>query len=243
MKIMFITPLFNGLPFLTFHYPQFIKLKLPWEWHIVEGTAMAEHGHLGVENSTDGSFEYVRSLRHDKRVVFTRHVALKDMTDAMNVPMVHVTEETLLFKLDHDEVWTTAQIETIHALFQSRPEKNHALFWCRYYIGPDIVVTTRNTWGNSSGEWPRAWRVKPGDRWASEVPPRIDGQRINAFSQDETEAHGLVMEEQATAKEARYFQKGTLDGWRRLQANTQWPCRLKDFFPWVQPETMADKLK
>lgn len=238
------------MPWVTFHYPEFRKLKLPWEWHVIDGLAEQEHGHVGGYGSTDGTKEYFRDMKWDNRVQFHNLLNVASMAFTMNVPMGSISAETLVFKVDCDEIWTADQIHEIHAMFSENPSKNHALFWCNYYIGPKVIVTTRNAWGNKSGEWPRVWRVNPGARWFAETPPIIEGMVLNAFTQDQTERRGLVfdhyayvLESQAREKDVRYHQTGTYEGWLRLQKNTQWPVRLKNFFPWVEPEVMADCIR
>lgn len=250
MKLMFITPVYNGMPWVTFHYPEFRKLTLPWEWHVVDGLAKAEHGHMGGEYSDDGTAEYFRSIEWDKRVTYWREGHLTDMTEAMNKPMHLISEPTLLWKLDHDEVWDAGMIERTHKLFIDHPEKTAAFFWCRYLVGTDIEVTSKNTWGNRSGEWLRVWRVNPGMRWLSETSPVIEGLEVDAFDQWDTDLLGLVFNHfayvcpiQPESKEKRYGQASNFEGWKRLQRHRDFPTPLKPFFPWVDDETIVDKVR
>jgi hypothetical protein len=64
---------------------------------------------------------------------------------------------------------------------------------------------------------------------------------------DQTESLGLVFqhfayatEPQIVFKEEYYGYKGALNGWRALQAVTDFPVPLKNYFPWVRDETMVD---
>ncbi len=137
-----------------------------------------------------------------------------------------------------------------NALFEKHPQKTAAYFWCRYLVGTDIEVTSRNTWGNRSGEWLRVWKVIPGMRWLSETSPVIEGLNIDAFSQSQTDLEGLgfnhyayVSPSQPEAKEKRYGQHDNYHGWKRLQAHGDFPTKLKPFFPWVDEDTIVDKVR
>ena len=79
MHICFFTPVKDGMPWITFHYPELCKLPFDWIWHIVEGTASLDpatdlHPWIAPGLSADGTTEYLRNLASvDRRVqVFSR---------------------------------------------------------------------------------------------------------------------------------------------------------------------------
>lgn len=168
-----------------------------------------------------------------------------------NRALQDMKEPGLLWEIDADELWTSIQIEMICSMFQANHFSNCADFYCRYFVGHHIAVDrVLGTWTNSFDTmWRRAWRFEPGMVFKSHEPPIIDGQVRNPFTHDQTEANGCVFdhyayvtEEQVRFKECYYGYRGALEGWRRLQQNTQWPARLKNFLPWIKDETSARPL-
>jgi hypothetical protein len=151
------------------------------------------------------------------------------------------------------------------------PDRRAAYYRCHYFVGPDLVVTTRDGYGNGPWEWLRTWRYRPGDRWLAHEPPilatrleaflqwkrRWRGRRPKptvppgdprAFSRDETEREGLVfqhlayvLEAQVRFKESYYGYAGALDRWHALQATPTLPVALRDVFPWVVEDALVDR--
>jgi hypothetical protein len=183
---------------------------------------------------------------------------------------VNIKEECLLWQVDADELWTAEQIIRCRELFIANPEKRAAYYWCHFFVGPDHVITTRNTYGNNSSfEWLRSWRFKPGDRWESHEPPGLfhrfepwrqwarllRGKRLRppfsatdpeVFSHAETEAAGLIFQHlayviapQLKFKETYYGYQGAPERWRDMLAQKHFPLALKDYFPWVKDEAQV----
>jgi glycosyltransferase involved in cell wall biosynthesis len=107
-------------------------------------------------------------------------------------------------------------------------------------------------------EWLRTWRYVPNCRWAAHEPPRLaalqpdgswaDQGLLKPLRHEETEAAGLVFHHYAYARESQlrfkeiyYGYANAVEGWRRLQAQTEFPRALKEFFPWVRDETQVDR--
>ncbi len=160
---------------------------------------------------------------------------------------------SLLWEVDVDELWTAEQLVRGRELFLAHPDRRAAYYRCHYFVGPDLVVATRDGYGNGAWEWLRTWRYRPGDRWLAHEPPilatrfeawrqwkrRRRGRRPKppflpgdprTFSRDETEREGLVfqhlayvLERQVRFKERYYGYPGAVDRWRAMQAATAFP--------------------
>jgi hypothetical protein len=287
--IHFFTIVLNGEPFIRHHIDVFSQLAFPWHWHIVEGVAALKHDTAWsvanggrIDNrfhrqgrSNDGTTEYLDDLqrRFPNQVTVYRkpHGTFWDgKVEMVNAPLVNFREEGLLWQVDVDEYWTVDQIATCRRLFVEHPDRRAAFFWCHYYVGPGLVTTTRETYANnSSSDWLRVWRYRPGDRWVQHEPPlladrwgrvhasvrRLLGRQpkfgvaaLNAFRQDEMEANGLVFKhwayvipEQVSFKEHYYGLANALRLWRRLQEESAFPVRLGDYLEWVKDDTLVDR--
>lgn len=280
LPIHFFTIVLNGQPFIQHHIKILQQLPFLWHWHIVEGVAelkedtswsVAAGGCIPasfLKNclSIDGTSEYLDELKRafpDQITVHRRPAGQTwDGKCAMvNAPLAIITDECLLWQLDADELWTTTQIIRCRSLFLAHPEKSAALFFCRYFVGPNLVITSRDTYGNNSNyEWLRVWRYQSGDRWLTHEPPclgrstpgkpPIDVAKLDTFSHAQTESMGLVfqhyayaIEAQVAFKEIYYGYQGAVAQWRRLQSESEFPQRLGRYFSWVRDEAIVKKLK
>ena len=276
VPIHFFTIVLNGEPFIRHHLDLFRKLPFRWHWHIIEGVADLKHdtawslsngGHVGERFhsdglSVDGTTAYLDRIAGE----FPEHITLyrkpkgrfwDGKLEMVNAPLVNLSEQCLLWQIDADELWTAHQIETMHAMFQSNPDKTAAYFFCHFFVGPQLVTVTRNTYGNHTGyEWLRIWRYSPGDFWRSHEPPRlvrsnssggvVDLGVANPFSHAETESRGLVFqhyayatEEQVRFKESYYGYKNAVRQWQRMQNARCFPVKLKNYLSWVKDETQV----
>ncbi len=275
LPVHFFTIVLNGQPFIRHHIEQLRQLPFRWHWHIVEGVAELNHdtawskaagGKIPASLhraglSADGTTEYLDALQKE----FPEHVTIyrpaagrfwDGKREMVNAPLAHIHEPCLLWQVDADELWTTSQIIRTRSLFLAHPENTAALFHCEYFVGPKLVITSRDTYGNHSEfEWLRVWRYEPLDRWAAHEPPRLhrgeqDVASINAFRQAETEAMGLVFqhyayatEEQIRFKETYYGYAGATRQWRKLQRAENFPQRLAEHFAWVKDEATVDSIE
>ena len=280
LKIHFFTIVLNGMPFIDKHIETFLKIESDWHWHIIEGVAelkndtawsVANGGriesyfhHNGLSN--DGTTEYLDSLKKK----FPNKISLyrKDhgenwngKKEMVNAPLPFIEEEALLWQIDADEFWSANQINKTSQLFASNPKKYAAFYWCDYFVGPEIVISTRNGYANNpSQEWERTWRFLPHFRWASHEPPTLVEKTFSGeikairnrgvFSHQETESEGLVFqhfayvyEDQLRFKEKYYGYKDAVLNWKRLQKNNLFPAKLADFFNWVSDDTLVDKVE
>lgn len=277
LPIHFFTIVLNGEPFIRYHINVLRHLPFEWHWHIVEGVAGlrhdtawslanggridARHHHDGL--SLDGTSGYIDELAS----CFPGNISIYrpepgkfwDGKLAMvNAPLANIRQESLLWQVDVDEFWTFEQICSARQLFADHPDKTAAFYWCRYFVGKRLLVSSRNCYSqNPAIEWLRTWRFTPGCRWLAHEPPRlhcpapdgtaIDVATLNPFLHAETEAKGLVFQhyayllpQQLRFKESYYGYSQAFFHWLQLQKERGFPLRLGDFFPWVTDSTRVD---
>lgn len=261
MRLHFTTIVLNGMPWITLHYQQMVRLPFDWEWHISDGVCHPGHcTHCQIlppGQSTDGTLEYLRMLsRHDSRVKVWAKPVWKGKIEAYNASLP-VREQVLLWQIDADELYTAQQFATVRNMFIAEQEKpldqrrNACRFFCDYFFGPDIRIITRGGFGNCSYEWNRVWLIEPGMKFSQHEPPRITGLTERWIEREETEAVGCVFVHMAYAtrsqlelKAAYYDHKyrDAVANWEALQRNTVWPTELHQFCKWVEPGVMVDKI-
>ena len=191
LPIHFFTIVLNGEPFIRYHEDVFRRLTVPWHWHIVEGVAALRHdtawsvangGHIPDDvhdrgRSNDGTTAYLDELA----VRFPENVSLyrkpldrfwAGKREMVNAPLPSIKEPCLLWQIDNDELWTVAQIDTVHALFTRDPARTAAYYWCWYYVAPGKIISTRHNYAQDPArEWLRTWRYAPGAHWVAHEPP------------------------------------------------------------------------
>lgn len=278
MPVHFFTIVLNGMPFIRYHIEQFRHLPFRWHWHIVEGAARLAHdtawsvaagGRLPESYhrqglSVDGTTEYLDQLaaRFPEQISLYRKPPgeLWDgKREMVNAPLAQINEPCLLWQVDADELWTRVQLAQGRQMFLDAPDRTAAYYWCHFFVGPALVVTSRNCYSQQGGqEWLRTWRFAPGDFWLTHEPPRLarradgdtalDVARICPFTNDETEAKGLVFQhfayttlDQLRFKEQYYGYQGAVFHWLRLQKEQQFPRFLREYFPWVRDHTTIDR--
>ncbi len=280
LPIHFFTIVLNGEPFIRYHIDVFKQLSCKWHWHIIEGVADLKHDTAwSVQNgglvtdeihkngrSNDGTSEYLDELAQ----LYLENITLyrkpegafwDGKREMVNAPLTNIQQECLLWQVDVDELWTVEQINTARQLFITHPEKTAAFYWCWYFVGEDLIISTRNCYAeNPQQDWLRTWRFKPGSFWAAHEPPVLvesigEGQQqnvaaVNPFLHAETEKQGLIFQhfayvtpEQLKFKEQYYGYQNAVNQWNTLQSETNFPVYLRQYFPWVQDQTMVDKAK
>lgn len=277
LPIHLFTIVLNGEPFIRHHIEVFKQLPFKWHWHIIEGVADLKHDtawslQYGAKItddlhsnglSNDGTTEYIDKIKGqfpENITVYRKPGGIfwDGKREMVNAPLVNINEECLLWQVDSDELWTIEQLCTARSLFITHPEKTAAYYYCIYFVGENLAITTRNTYGNhTSYEWLRTWRYLPGDGWQAHEPPKLsrhteDGQwvdiaAINPFRHAETEDHSLVFHHFSYATEAQLFFKeryfgysGAVDQWKLLQQQTSFPVLLRRFFRWVEDNALVD---
>jgi hypothetical protein len=255
MKICLFTIVLDGMPWITHHYKMLAGSNLDWRWTIVEGTALPTKDTAWVAGisprlSMDGTTEYVDSIKDD-RVKVIRRLSWQNKTEMVNAAVAGFPD-CVLMQVDSDELWTAAQLEKIVSLYARMPGINGMKFFCRYFIGPDIVTVTDNAYGNNSGEWLRSWRFRRGMRFNRHEPPTLNLNRGFFLNRDSTRRAGLVFDHMSWVTESQvrfkceYYGKqyaNGLEGWKRLQENKIWPAKIKDYLPWVDEKAYAAKVQ
>jgi glycosyltransferase involved in cell wall biosynthesis len=269
------------MPFIKHHIEEFSKTQLDWHWHIVEGLAELSHdtawslssgGDITPTQrsstlSNDGTSEYIDLLKKEypNRISVYRKekgILWDGKIEMVRAPLAKLTEECLLWQIDCDEHWNSQQIRNVNNKFANDEGKNAAWFWCNYYVGNDITITSRNCYAqNPNQEWLRVWKFQPGDDWTAHEPPILTGKRNgnnvdigrhNPFMHDEMESIGAVFDhyayvlpEQLKFKETYYGYKGALKQWQNLQLDIEkkGEAKLGDYFHWVKDETTVKKKK
>lgn len=255
--ITFFTIVLDGEPWIERHYPVFQTLTIPWRWIVVEGVAGNKNctswcAGIAGRISTDGTHEYLKELAfQDQRVnpIF-RPYWPNGKVQMCNTALAFIDKPCLLWQVDSDELWTKEQIEKVAQLMAKNPQYNCADFYCRYFVGPArYVEILPNSFGNHCAyEWRRVWRFEPGMRFKTHEPPVIEGQERHPLTHEVTKAFGCVFDHYAyaTLKSMEFrsvyyagannpnahLWRNCLEGWDRLQQATL-PCKLKDYFPWV----------
>jgi hypothetical protein len=279
LPVHFFTIVLNGEPFIRYHLNSMKALPFRWHWHVIEGLADLKHdtswslpygATLPTDaacngRSIDGTAEYLDQIAGENRENITVYRApRKNIWDGklemVAAPLKQIHEPCLLWEIDADELWTTGQLVRGRELFLDTPERNAAIFYCWYFVGPQLVIDRRRKY--SEIQWRRVWRFRPGMRWFAHEPPMlgtptddprkwIDVATQNPFGPAETEQHGLVFQHFAYAtetqlrfKERYYGYKGITEQWRSLQDTSAYPVRLKDYFnwPWVSPDAMVERV-
>ncbi len=278
LPIHFFTIVLNGMPFLEYHINAFKALNVPWHWHIVEGVATLNHdtawsvsqgGHIPQQMhrnglSNDGTSSYIDNLakEYPSNISIYRKPAGQfwdGKREMVAAPLPHLPAQCLLWQLDNDELWTPQQIHTLHEMFAKDPSRTAAWFWCHYFVGPELAISTRNCYAQNPGqEWLRVWKFERGMEWVSHEPPVLARRNqfgqvsnvglANPFMHADTERAGLVFqhmsyvtEAQIAFKESYYGYRGATASWNALQNQHEFPVPLKNFFPWVQDSTMVDR--
>lgn len=264
LPLHIITIVLDGMPWIAWHYEEFKKLREPWTWWVLEGVAQPRKDTSWVAEvaprlSVDGTTDWMKALAaQEPRVRYVAQPAWPGKTQMFNHALDRVQDpEFVLWQVDHDEIWTAEQIEAGREMLSAGPH-NCAYFRCRYFVGPDIVITNREGFGNHGAyEWRRAWKVKSPAMFETHEPPVVAGFEPRPADRDATERLGLVFDHFAYATEAQVRWKETyygsknnangwkyrnaVDGWRRLQAAPM-PCQdVGAYLPWVGPGVRADR--
>lgn len=253
-----VTLVLDGMPFLPIQFSNFNRIDtslVDWKWHIVHGVS-ANTGSTkwcqpqSPRLSNDGTTELLATWKNHPRISIHECEFWSGGKDHMFCRALDgIVRPTTLLQVDADEIWEHEQLETLVGFFNAYQEINCARFFCQYFLGPNIVITSQDGYGNAAWDWFRAWRYSPGHKLISHEPPNIDGLMQPCATREQTRDAGLVFqhwaymfEKQVAYKQDFYGYKDAVKHWRRLQSNTQWPIKLKTFLPWVDDNAIADVL-
>lgn len=252
MKLAILTIVLDGMKFLPAQLFTLNRLKCDWTWYIVEGAAnnggstswcKPQDGRL----SRDGTTEFLHLLRDHPRIRILQRQCWPSKDDMCNAALELIKEPCCLLQMDVDEIWTSDQLELIAGMFNEFPSYNVAHFYCRFFVGPNIIINHESDKRNN--RWFRAFRFKPGSKFIKHEPPVLENAGGLPLEPETTLAMGLmfdhyayVLPSQVAFKEAFYGYKNALANWQKLQRNTKWPVKLKQFLPWCHPDSIAEKL-
>lgn len=260
-KLAVFTIVLDGIYFLPAQFFTLSRLSfdIDWHWYIVEGAA-ANTGSTKwcrpqqPRLSKDGTTEFIRSLAGHPRIHIDQREYWPGGKDEMvNAALAHIKEPSVLLQCDADEMWTPEQIEKICAIFATT-DATQLLFDCVFHVGPNLVITSKNTYGGRRGEWARAFRFEPGMTMRHEPPiltsPNGRIQTARIMPNEETRKRGLVFhhyaycfESQVKYKEAYYGYSDAVFHWTRLQNHQgPWPVKLRDYLHWSDDDATVDRL-
>lgn len=253
-----VTLALDAMPFLPMQLAMLNRVDtklVNWHLTVVEGAAANTNSTAWCQPqtarlSTDGTTELLDTWKSHPRISVYRKPFWPGGKDEMfNQALRNITRPGVLLQVDCDELWLPNQLESLLDFFAAYGQIKCAMFFSRYFLGPNIISTTRNSYGNNSYEWVRSWRFTPGLTLKSHEPPVIIGATEPCATREQTEEVGLVFdhwswvfEKQVAYKEKFYGYTDAVRHWRRLQANTVWPVKLKEFLPWVDERATADQL-
>lgn len=254
LNLAIYTLALDAMRFLPRQLEIFEKLNRRWNWHIVSGVAdnvsdTSWCAKIPPRLSRDGTDEWLNAHLTHPNITVQRRQLWPGKTSMVNAAISKLKEPCVLMQIDADEFWTPEQIEKICLAFENG-YYDKMYFYCRYFVGENLIVTSENGWGNRQGEWLRAWLWKPGMIQERHEPPVLKGCGNYILTRDDTRKLGLVFDHEAYKhvesvefKEHYYKYRGAVNGWKRLQQNNDFPCRLNKFFSWVDNSVIVDRIR
>jgi Glycosyl transferase family 2 len=256
MKLVVFTIVKNGMPFIPTIFFNLQATNLDWRWIVAEGAAKNTHCTAWCNQqepgiSTDGTSEFLDMISKHPRVTILRKEIWDGKVEMCNACLAEIKEPCVLIQMDSDELWRSDAIEKIVQSFRDDSLAAVGQVTCRYFLGVNIVATSKDGYGNKRGEWLRIWRFTPGDKFNRHEPPMLaqqaNGHYLNPYwlTMDGItfDHYAWWCENQAAYKEQFYGYHEALASWVGLQKNLTWPVSdLRKFLPWVGPNASADKL-
>lgn len=254
MKLCVFTIVLDGMPWLPSIFTTLNSARVDWRWIVVEGAAMnvkdsAHCRELSPRLSNDGTTEFLETLNTHPRVSVIQNNSWNGKVSMCNAALELLTDPCLLMQIDADEIWRPDQLETLCGVAEEWPVGTAARFFCRYFVGPNIITFGDNNYGNRSYEWIRAWSFQKGMKFKSHCPPILEGADAPIISRDETKSLGMVFSHYAYTNRKQvefkckyYGYDNGVECWEKLQHNTVWPVRLKEFLPWTDDNSEAIRL-
>lgn len=170
----------------------------------------------------------------------------------INAGLTAFKEDGVLLQMDSDELWMAQQMSDLVQVFEGNPDINTLKIKMDYMLGPNVISTSTNGYGNRSDEWVRAWRYSVGLWMECHEPPIFNSNRGRVCERNEATSmlgpilHMAWVTPQQVAYKQRIYKRGyedAVDGWEKLQKNRQWPVSdLRQFLPWVGNNASADLL-
>jgi len=248
------TIVLNGMPYIDKHLAELQKLKIPWQWRIVEGVSeplgctrwckqVPDKWHKNFV-SIDGTHEYLESIQGGNITISSQDRSFKGKLEMINQAL-HGVNSGVVMEIDADEMWRADQIEKIYECLKGAEDGATMQFHCNFFVGENKKIVTREGYSSSWYEWMRAWKWGKNVCFTSHEPPQLN-IRARLVPRGITETWGLVFNHYAYStlkqiqfKEDFYGYKGLVDGWIELQ-KTSGPVRLNKFFNHIQDRSVAD---
>jgi hypothetical protein len=257
MKLVVFTIVKNGMPFIPTIFFNLQATHLDWRWIVAEGSSLNTHCTSWCNQqepglSTDGTSEFLDMISKHPRVTILRKEMWDGKVEMCNACLDEIKEQCVLIQMDSDEIWRPDSIERVVQMFSDDSLTDSALVTCRYFLGVNIVATSKRGYGNNPGEWLRIWRFTVGDKFNRHEPPLLQqAAKGHCLNPDWLAMDGIMFhhyawwsENQAAYKEQFYGYHNALQCWRHLQANTVWPVAdLRKLLPWAGANASADKIQ
>jgi hypothetical protein len=258
MKLNIFTIVLDGSPWIGAQFAELLRLRdVDWHWSIVEGASKPHKDTAWMSNqlgrvSHDGTHQFLQSLNYHPRITVNSKSEWGGKNEMINAALTAFAEDGVLLQMDSDELWTAYQLAHLRRIFMHNPECNTVKVKMDYMLGPNVISTSKDGYGNRANEWVRAWRYSVGLWMECHEPPIFNGNRGGVLERDESEQllgrilhMAWVTPQQVYQKQCIYkggYDNACLD-WQRLQQNKDWPVKeLKEFLPWVGKNASADLL-
>ncbi len=257
-RLHIFTIVLDGMPFLPAQFAAYNRLPdfVDWRWVVCEGAAMNLHCTKWCQPqeprlSNDGTTQFLNEIKGHPRVTVHQRPMWFGKVEMVNTALREFTKPGVVLEADADELWQPEVLADLVSYFRNLPHVGQARFFCRYFVGPNIVITSQHSYGNRPTEWARCWRWTDKLKALSHEPPIMDGlSRGECVPRETTLAEGFrfdhyayAFEKTVAAKEKFYGYRDAVAHWRKLQANRTWPVpELRAFLPWVDPGVTADRL-
>jgi len=242
----------DAMPWLGCQLVELNRLTVPWHWSIVEGVSapVADTAWMRGQPerlSRDGTHEFLMDLAHHPRITVISKPRWEGKVQMCNAALPE--QECVLLQADSDEIWTAANMTALLRAFEADPELAVVQVQMRYFLGPNIISTSEDGYGNRKGEWVRAWRFRPGMRWNRHEPPVLANNRGKRMGKEESaqligtiDHYAWATSKQAKTKEELYGYNDALARWMALQA-AKMPVRdLQRHLPWVGQRASAGRV-
>ena len=258
MTLNIFTIVLDGSPWIGAQFAELCRLRdVDWHWSIVEGAAMPQKDTAWMGNQTgkvshDGTHQFLQALATHPRITVNSKSEWGGKTEMINAALTAFKKDGVLLQMDSDELWTEEQMRRLVELFAANPEANTTQFEMDYMLGPNVISTSTDGYGNRKNEWIRAWRYSVGLWMERHEPPIFNGNCGKLLDREATSAtvgsilHMAWVTPQQVAQKQRIYKGGyenACEDWDRLQKNSEWPVKdLKQFLPWVGIGASADLL-
>ena len=149
------TIVLNGMPYINRHLDEFKKLKIPWQWRIVEGVSeplgctrwckqVPDKYHKNFV-SVDGTHEYLNSINEPNVSVYWQAKSFPGKL-AMIKEALQGVEKGVVMEVDADEMWIADQLDAIYGHLKGCEEGRAMQFHCNYYVGQNKKVDEARLW-------------------------------------------------------------------------------------------------